>query len=121
MRQPVHADQQSTEEMPPLVGKLLLLSAIGSIGLAALAIFYVRPGFEELLGLKKDPWGELDRGVALVAGLPAALAGLFAAWQGWAGRPKTPSRIAAIIGVILNLAVLLGVGVPFLLAYLKTV
>ena len=121
MRQPVHAEQQSPDELPPLVRKLLFLSALGSIGLAALAIFYVRPGFEELLGLKADPWGEVDRGVALVAGLPAPVAGLFAAWQGWTGLPKAASRIAAIIGVILNLAVLLGVGLPFLIAYLKTV
>lgn len=121
MRQPELNEQQSPDEMPPLVRKLLFLSALGSVGLAALAIFYVRPGFEELLGLKSDPWGELERGVALVAGLPAAFAGLFAAWQGFSGLPKAASRIAAIIGVVLNLAVLLVVGVPFLLEYLKTV
>ena len=121
MRLPELNETPDDDEMPRLVRRIFFLAALGSIGLAVLAAAMTRPGFEELMGMKHDQWGDRDRMVALIAGFPTALAGCFAAWQGFSGLPKIPSRIAASIGLLLNLTVLLGAGIPFLLDYLKKV
>lgn len=121
MRTPEHIPAQTDDECPVVVRRIFLLAALGSVVLAVLAYAMVRPGLDEVLGLKHDPWGDRDRGVACVAGFTSAIAGLIAAWQGFSGVPKRVARTLATLGLLLNLAVLLGAGIPFLLDYLKRI
>lgn len=120
MRPPELNEPQTPEEYPPLMRRILLLAAFVSVGIAVLAAFMCRDGLSEVLGLKADAYAARDRVVAAFAGIPTAFAGLFAAVQGLAGSPRRLARTVAILGILLNLAVILGVGIPFLLDYLKT-
>lgn len=103
-----------------MVRRLFLAAAFASVALAVLAAVIVRPGFEEAMGWKHDPWGDRDRGVACVAGFTTALAGLLAAWQGFSGLPKRLSRTVATLGLVLNLAAL-SAAWPFLTDWLRRV
>lgn len=120
MRTPELIDPQAPEDMPLLARRIFFIAALASLALAGLSCFFVIPGLQEVLGQKADEWGELDRTRSIFAGLPAALCGVFAAGIGWDGSPKKASRIAALIGFTLNLAVLLVGGLPFLKEFLKT-
>ena len=121
MRLPEPNQALSDDEHPLIVRRIFLLAAIGSVAMAVLAWVMVKPGYEEVMGLKQDPWGDRDRGVACVAGFTTAVAGMLAAWQGWSGRPAMVARVFAIVGFILNFAVLTVGGYPFLTDWLKRV
>lgn len=121
MRTPEHTPATPDDELPPLIRRIFLVAAFGSVALAVLATLIIKPGLEEVLGLKHDPWGDRDRGVACVAGFTAAFAGVLAAWQGFSGEPRRLARLAAGLGLALNLAVLLGAGIPFLLDHLRRI
>lgn len=121
MRPPEHSPETEAEALPGSVKTILLVAAIASVVLALWAAFLVRPGLEEVLGMKHDPWGDRDRGVACMAGFTSAFAGILAAWQGWSGAPKRIARTFAVLGLILNLAVLLAAGIPFLLDHLSRI
>lgn len=120
MRPPELNEPQTPEDYPPLMRRILLLAAFASVGLAVLAAYMCRDGLSEVLGIKADAYAARDRVVAAFAGIPTAIGGLFAAVQGWAGLPRKIARPVAILGFVLNLGVILGVGVPFIVEYLKT-
>lgn len=120
MRQPELNEPQSPEEYPPLLRRILFLGALASIGIAVLAAFMCKDGLADVLGLKSDPYAARDRVVAAFAGIPTAIGGIAAAVCGRAGTPVRAAKIAALLGIILNTAVILGVGIPFLLDYIKS-
>lgn len=113
-------EPQPVEEMPALVRRIFFFAAVGSVVLALIAAYMVRPGLEQLLQLDANSFqGQRDKALIYMAGLPVALCGVIAAVQGWSGEPRRASRIFAAIGFLASLAVLLGAGIPSLLEYLK--
>ena len=66
---PELTEPQSVEEMPVLVRRIFLVAAAGSIVLALLAAYMVKPGLEQLLHLREDSFqGQRDKALVYMSG-----------------------------------------------------